>query len=117
MVACTPLQALIKSPCFSSAGFFFFFFFFFLWRGVGWRHRTELYDDDLAGFLLLVAGVFSGRGATAQLEGEQVNTEVISFTISIHPILLFKINKLYKNVNRMNTFNQNFYILANENTL
>ncbi|EEL2068061.1 hypothetical protein K5A84_004580 [Salmonella enterica subsp. enterica serovar Anatum] len=32
-----------------------------------------------------------GGPATAELEGEQVNTEVISFTVSIHPDFLFKI--------------------------
>ncbi|WP_139766151.1 hypothetical protein, partial [Salmonella enterica] len=69
-------------------------------------------------FLSLVAGLFSGRGAaTAALEGEQVNTKVISFTVSIHPFLLFKIIKLIKKVNRVNTFKQNFYILTKVITL
>ncbi|ECH2594542.1 hypothetical protein FZ147_10615 [Salmonella enterica] len=68
-----------------------------------------------------MAGLFSGRGAaTAALEGEQVNTKVISFTVSIHPFLLFKIIKLIKKVNRVNrvnTFKQNFYILTKVITL
>ncbi|EMU75656.1 hypothetical protein ECMP0210175_4143 [Escherichia coli MP021017.5] len=42
---------------------------------------------------------------------------MISFTVSIHPFLLFKIMKLIKNVNRVNTFKQNFYILDKGITL